>query len=216
MSIKLTSWDKKRQKFSNNEMSLVATLIIGDGHLTKSGRLVIAHGKQQKDYCEWKATKISEILGQNVTANPTRQCFQVQVSRKAWQDVWYKAYQNGRKNILGLLTYINNPIEAAAIWICDDGNVCPSINSKNGKCYSAAIQIFTFTELEESIEIANWFESKLGVRPNVHFRDRSKTNRKSAYILKFSAENSRKLFSIIKPYIPNIESMKYKFRYLEK
>ena len=204
---------KSKKVFENKELSFIASLILGDGCLTKTGRVVIAHGNKQQDYNEWKAKKLSGILDQEIKALPTRQCTQIQFQRKQLKYKYFSWYENNGKRITNILNDVNNPLEAIMIWICDDGNISPSI-AKNGKIYSSSIQIFTFTSLEESIEIADWFERTIDIRPNLLFRDRSKTNRKSAYIIKFSAQNSRKLFKLIKDYIPNIKSMNYKFRYM--
>lgn len=205
---------KSEQVFSSETLSFIAACIIGDGSVSDTGRLVIAHGLQQADYADWKAERLSKLIGQHIQALPTRQCKQIQFQRKFLQNKRYSWYRNGRKNINEILRDVTNALETIAIWICDDGNVCPSI-AKNGKCYSASIQIFTFTELEESVEIANWFEKHTGIRPKLHFLNREKTNRKSAYKLKFTAEDSRNLYKLIKSYIPVIPSMSHKFRYLE-
>lgn len=210
----MTSTEKRNQTFNDEDLGFLMSLLLGDGHLTEHGRIVIAHGAKQQDYCEWKANKISQIVKTNVKALPTRTCYQLQVSRKQLGTYKFKIYPNGKKSLPRILDYIKNPLEAIALWVCDDGNICPSITS-NKKCYSSSLQIFTFTELEESTQIANWFELHTGIRPNLLFRDRSKTGRKSAYILRFKAEDSRQLYKKIKSYIPNLPSMIYKFRYIE-
>lgn len=213
----MTHINKKKslEIYKDQDLSFIASVLIGDGCLSESGRLVIAHGNEQKDYCEWKAERLSSIFNQQIQALPTRQCTQIQVQRKQFKNLRYKWYMDNKKNILNILSNItNNYLEAITIWICDDGNVSPSINSKTKKVYSSSIQIFTFTELEESIAIADWFEKHINIRPYIHFKDRSKSNRKSAYILKFTASDTRALFKLIKEYIPNLPSMNYKFRYL--
>jgi hypothetical protein len=201
------------QPFNKDDMSFIMACLLGDGCLSDKGKLVIAHGNSQQDYNEWKANRLSKIFGQEIKALKTRQCTQIQVQRKCLKKIRQAIYPNNIKNVNEILKFISNPLEAIAIWIMDDGNVNPSIY-KSTTCYSAAIQIFTFTDLEDTIKIANWFEKQIGMRPNMLFMDRSKSNRKSAYKLKFNASDSRKLFNIIKEYIPNIPSMNYKFRYM--
>jgi hypothetical protein len=205
---------KSQVTFNKDELSFIMSLLLGDGSLAVSGRLVIAHGHSQKDYAEWKADKLSKITNQLIKANQSRQCYQLQFQRKTLKTLRYKVYPNNKKDIVSILGYIKNPLEAIAIWLCDDGNVNPSI-ATNGKCYSASLQLFTFTELEESIMIADWFEKHTGIRPKLIYMDRSKSNKKSAYKLKWSAEDSRQLYKTVKNYIPNIPSMNYKFRYIE-
>lgn len=197
----------------DEHLDFLLALIIGDGHLTHTGRLVIAHGKQQQDYCEWKANRLGLILNQETKAYPTRQCYQVQIQRKYFKEIHPLLYTEKRKNVVQLLSMVRNVLEFIAIWLMDDGNCCPSVNKK-GVVLSESLQIFTFTDLETSMFICEWFEKKIGIRPYTIFRDRSKTNRKSAYIIKFRANDSRKLFKMIYKYIPNIQSMNYKFRYL--
>lgn len=204
---------KRNFKFINEDLNFMLALLLGDGCLTSTGRLVVAHGKQQQDYCEWKAEKITQILNNLVTVRPTRQCVQLQFQRHDLCQYYYKIYINKKKRIMNILPFITNPLLAISLWLCDDGNVSPSIT--NNKCYSSAIQLFTFTDLEESLIIANWFEKHTNLRPNLIWMDRSKSNRLSAYKLRFTAPDSRKLFSLIKPYLPDIPSMQYKFRYLE-
>lgn len=212
----MTPLNKIKSSFSFNKenMNFLLSCLIGDGCLTNTGRFVVAHGLQQQDYCEWKADRFSKILDQEIKALPTRQCSQLQFQRKTLKTSYFKYYFESKKQIKTILKDITNPLEAIAIWICDDGNVNPSINKNYNKCYSASIQIFTFTDLEETIEILRWFEKTTGLTPKMIFMDRSKNNRKSAYKIKFTAADSRKLFEMIKEYIPNIPSMRYKFRYL--
>lgn len=205
---------KSQELFEGNALSFICACLIGDGSLAESGRLVIAHGNQQKDYCEWKAAKLSQVVGQTIKALPTRNCHQIQFQRKFLRDLRYKLYPNNKKSIINILPYVTNPLETVAIWICDDGNISPSIGGKQKKCYSAAIQIFTFTDEQESILIADWFERELGVRPKLTFMDRSKEGKKSAYKLKFTAQDSYKLFNMIYDYIPKIPSMEFKFRFI--
>lgn len=205
---------KSTWKPSDEELSFIMAMSLGDGSLTNTGRFVVAHGLKQKDYCEWKADRLSKILKQEIKALPSRHLVQTQVQRKVLKDYYFKVYPNRQKSLSTILSYTNNPEETVAIWICDDGNVSPSI-ARNGKCYSASFQIFTFCSLEDGQGIVSWFKSELDVEAKLHFRDRSKDNKKSAYIIKFSASESRKLYGKIKPYIPDIPSMKYKFRYIE-
>jgi hypothetical protein len=212
----MTPENKIKSSFSFNKENLnfLLSCLIGDGCLTRTGRFVVAHGLQQQDYCEWKAKRFSDILNQEIKALPTRQCTQLQFQRKTLKTSYLRYYIDSKKRIDCILKDISNPLEAIAIWVCDDGNVNPSINKTYNKCYSASIQIFTFTDLEETVQIVRWFEKHVGLKPNMMFMDRSKNNRKSAYKIKFSAADSRKLFEMIKNYIPNIPSMQYKFRYL--
>lgn len=205
---------KSKEVFNNQQLNFIAACLLGDGSLAKSGRLVISHGMQQADYIDWKAEIASQLFNQNIKATPTRNSKQMQFQRKFLKEIRYKMYPNNNKSIPGILQYITNPLEALVIWLCDDGNICPSINTKNNKCYSASIQIFTFTNLEDSKLIADWFEKHFKIRPNLIFMDRSKQGKKSAYKLKFSAQDSYKLFNIIKDFIPKVKSMEYKFRFI--
>lgn len=187
---------------------------MGDGCLNKDGQINIRHGFKQEDYLRWKSNLINNLYKFDTKVFKGKQCYQMQFKRKDLKTYYLKFYPNKIKSIPTLLNYIKDPKRALIIWLCDDGNVSPSINSKTKKCYSEAFQIFTFTDLEDTIMMCDWFEKNFGIRPKAHFRDRSKQNKKSAYILKFSALDTRKLFSLIKNDIPNIHSMNYKFRYL--
>lgn len=214
----MTPQNKIKSEFIFNEeqLHLIASLTIGDGCIYKGGRFLVRHGIKQTDYNNWKAEQLSKCFSVEIKALPTNKCTQIQFQRRSLKNFYYKVYNTeGKKIISELLRFSLNPAETAAIWIMDDGNCCPSLNSKTGKCYSSHLQIFTFTDLEETVLLADWFEKHFKLRPKLIFKDRSKSNRLSAYILKFSAEDSRKLYPLIKPYIPKIPSMIYKFRYIE-
>lgn len=205
---------KASKIFDKNEVDLIASLLLGDGCLTKNGVINIRHGHAQEEYLNWKTDLINLTCNMDTKMYVGKQCYQLQFKRKDLINYYFRFYPNDKKSVPSILKHIKNPLDAIVIWLCDDGNVSPSINQNNGKCYSSSFQIFTFTDLEDTILICDWWEQNIGIRPKAHFRDRSKQGKKSAYILKFSSEDTRKIFYLIKDKIPNIKCMNYKFRYL--
>lgn len=213
---------------NKDKRSLIFSLILGDGciHYTSaknklgqpsSGALTIDHGIEQADYQAWKAGLLGQVFKRTVNLRTGHKGKSVQVSVcskkfKAWRKF---CYPNGKKQIPSILKYINHPEMALAIWLMDDGYIEPSLDARYpDKCYGAVMRIFTCDQSPENQElIIQWFQKTFDVTPKVAF---SKKGDKQYPFLKFNTKDSQKLWGLLRTFILQFNSMKHKFRYIER
>lgn len=212
--------------------SLILSLVIGDGclhYLERNegnnkklyGSLTIGHGIAQADYMAWKANLLSEITGRKVKVRTTHNGKTVQISccMKRFR-VWRKfCYPNGKKDISRILPFITNPYMCIAIWLMDDGYVETSISKlANGKKknYSASLRIFTCDETIENHEyMIKWFKDNFGANLKIKYQNSKKEN-KSYPFLKINCQDSLNIWHVIRDFVLQFKSMRYKFRYIEE
>lgn len=208
--------------------SLLLCFAIGDGclHNVKNngrlyGYLTIDHGIGQADYQSWKAQMLSKLLDRNVKCRSGHKGKSVQVSvgfkrMRAWRKFIYK---DNKKDLTRLLPFIQHPEFAIMVWLMDDGYVEPSISTlKDGSKvnYGARFRIFTEDQtIEQNEVIIEWFKENLNVEPKIKLR-KDKRRNKSYPFLKFTQEDSLKIWEIIREKVLSIKSMQYKFRYIEE
>lgn len=217
---------------NRDKRSLVFSLALGDGCLhyiakKSTGGITIAHAENQADWISWKAKLLGQIFDREVSIRTMKKNefdgyksqnqYQVSVCNKKLR-VWRKfTYPNGVKSIPALLSYITTPELALAIWLADDGYIEPSLDRRYpDKCYGAVIRIFTCDQtMEQHEQIITWFQNTFGITPKVKFNKNSKKG-KSYPFLKFNTPDSLLLWEKIRDFLLQFESMKHKFRYMEK
>jgi hypothetical protein len=208
--------------------SMILSLVLGDGNLYNIknngklyGLLTIDHGVKQADYQAWKAQLLSSLLNKKVRVRPGHKGKSVQVQvcwkrMRAWKRFIYK---DKKKDLTRILPFITNPTFAVSVWLMDDGYVEPSFSKlKNGtkKNYGARFRIFTLDQnLEQHEKIVTWFEDSLGVTPKIKIMKDNRKN-KQYYFLKFTQEDSLKIWKDIREFVLQFKSMQYKFRYIEQ
>jgi len=210
--------------------SIVMSLLLGDGciHVDKRGYgyLKLCHGSKQRDYIQWKARLLSGMYDRDVKCLPCKdgRAYQIQLSNNRFK-AWYKfVYKNKMKDITLALRYIRHPELAIAIWLMDDGYVEPSISRlANGekRLYGARFRLFTCSFPDErQHEIISWLQDNLDINSKVHYQKRGKTSYvpegKPYPFLKFNSSDSLKLWVIIREFVLQFDSMKYKFRHIEE
>lgn len=212
-----------------DKRSLLLSLVLGDGCLSltspsKTGKrygiLAVQHGHKQADYAEWKAKLISTCLDRNITTNKHKKGPQVMTTHRRFK-AWKKfCYPDNKKNINKILPFIRHPEFAIAVWLMDDGYVEASIDKKYNKLYSASLRLFTCsTPVTEQEDIIIWFRDNFGVTPKIRFQKRGSSHYNKTGddfpFLKFTTEDSLKLWGLIREFVLSIPSMQYKFRYIE-
>lgn len=223
---------KKDKILSKTEKDLLYSIALGDGCVySPKDRsryyLSVGHGPQQKDYCEWKMNLLNDsgmfqremrLRKHNFRNTNGKICTQYRFMKGAYffKEIWEDYHAEDR--IERILNNIYSD-RALAIWFMDDGATERHLSKKKineGKeVYNRpAFHLCThcFTE-EENIKIAGWFEKRYQIRPRLGHDNRK--NVRYTY-LRFSAIDTEKIYRIIRPYVLQIESMKYKFRYVEE
>lgn len=202
-------------KLKSSELkSAIYAMILGDGSLYLAGkrsinyRLNIGHSTRQEEYLFWKK-KIVDQIGSVETkvyrykVNKKYDSVRISTnSRKYFTKIANKIYHNKVKKLdKKILKKIND--FGLAIWYMDDGST--QFRGSHVRC---TLHTQNFTEDENKL-IVEWFRKKYKIESKVQVEYKSKTN-KIYYRIEFNKKNSLILLNIIKPYIKNINCMKYK------
>ena len=183
------------------------------------GSITIDHGVGQADYQSWKAKLIGDILGRSVKVRTGHKGKSVQIAAswkrfKAWRKF---CYPNGKKSIPRILKYITHIELALGVLLMDDGYVESSISTlKDGtkKNYGARFRIFLCDQNEDQLgEIKKWFLNNFGIKLKTKYMKRKDKNYP---FLKMTQEDSLKVWKVIRDFVLQFDSMKYKFRYIEQ
>ena len=195
---------------TNDEISMIIALTLGDGHITPEGRYCVNHCESQKEYIEYKKQILDKIIGgKPITIHKTKNVVKGKeyhgytirkCNKKKLQPIRELLYtQDGHKkftrDILDKLT-----LEGIAIWYMDDGSLSAEKDS-NGKIHSYKLGIATYISKEENEVIQQYFDEMWGIHWNIH-KDGDK------YRIRMGTQEARKFIQLIKPYV--IPSMSYK------
>jgi len=210
---------------NKDKRSLLLSMVLGDGclHLTSTGygAFTADHGIQQSDYITWKAQIVGKIIGREIVLRQGHKGKSIQFSvcfkrARAWRKF---CYPGGKKDLTKILPFIRHPEFAVAVWLMDDGYVEPSISklaTGEKKNYGARFRIFTNSQAVEKHDyLIKWFQDNLQVEPKMKLVFEKKLN-KHAPFLKFSQEDSLKIWEKIRSVVLKFKSMQYKFRYIEQ
>lgn len=193
-------------------------MVLGDGtiNVTNGKReLCVAHGLQQRDYCEHKAARVRQILGGQFTVREyangpsgAYRCVKFCSSHAYWSTLRSLLYPNGRKTFtrraLDMLTD-----EGIALWYMDDGHARVWVNS-NGWVSSVSTDIATMCSKAECLVIAEYFREVHQIEWAIRCRKTSADDR--AFYLSCNTTNSREFANLVRPYI--IPSMLYKLSHV--
>jgi hypothetical protein len=201
-------WNSEIQKnplvlVSPEEHDLIIGSLLGDASIRqreKNSCFRFTHSMKQKDYAKFK----KEIL-KNFNLSEFREVQRrikhnfihaIDFSTKTHAVFNYYRklfYKDNKKIVTSEILNQLNP-RSLMFWICDDG----SYDNKQGYIVLCTNDY----SLEEHKLMKVFFKEKFGLEPTIGFRDHK------YYFLRFKQEDSRKLISIIKPFIH--ESMTYK------
>ena len=195
MSSELTKRDKQ---FLN-------ALAIGDGHIRERGNsfaICITHSEKQRDYLEFKAKRLSNILKREVNVrkfnNSGYEAYGIEVAIPYMKFVRKWLYRNGIKRLnISFLRRLSN--EAIAIWYMDDGSLIRK--KRNGKVHASELILSLYCTEKEANDCILFFKE----RYNVYF---SLKRNKGLFSIRCGTKNADRLLSKIEKYI--IPSMKYK------
>lgn len=208
----IKSWIPIKENISidQTQLSVIIGSLLGDGTMRIGKRAVNANfkteqGIEQKDYVFWKY----EFLKPLVFTEPKLSYRYKDTGEKYEKSWWFRTirhplltnlykvfytgngYKTGKKIIPEDINKLLNPL-VLSIWIMDDGSY------SKGKI---DISTYSFT-LQEIIKLQKSLMDIFKVSSN-YYKDRDK-----GYRMYFNATETKKVVSIIKPYV--IKSMMYK------
>lgn len=183
----------------------------GGGNFTKNSNytLKINHSKKQAEYLLWKRNIIDQVSHTNTKFNTYSNSVSLTTRALKYFTKLEKIFYTDRvkKITPKILSKIN--ILSLAIWFMDDGYM--SLN-KSGSVYGElCTDCFSY---DEHIELVKLFKTKfnmdVGIR-RLEYKS-GKNKGKVNYRIKFNKENCIKLTSLIRPYVEQVECMKYKLK----
>lgn len=193
-------------KFDKKSRTALLSVILGDGHLDKSGYVSILHCAAQRDYLEWKVKYLrsegvgcSDLVYKN---NNGFDAYRVYVNTTKWGKCLRKVlYKDGAKNIYNrkLLNRLS-PIHIA-IWYMDDGGL--SQKKRNGVVHANELMINTHTTRENNQILIDYFLEVWGVRF-------TQVLNRGHYRLRCGTKEARKFIDIVREYVSQVPSMAHK------
>lgn len=196
-------------------------LLLGDGSY-QNGWIRNVHTNKQKFYCEWlekifknyglsisskydyvKHTTFGDVLYSHVN---------IKVPKKFYFETENKCFDLNNKKIIS--DYVMNNINefGLLLWFLDDGHLHISFKNNKAKRFGYLnTQSFSY---EENQKIKEMFKKRFDIDLKIH-KDSSgfvKYKESVYYRLYFNAENFRKFFDLVRPYLKYIpKEFYYKF-----
>ena len=193
-------------KFNKSSRNALLSVILGDGHLTKSGAGEIKHCAAQKDYLLWKVTylrsvgvKCSDITYKN---NSGFDAYSTYINTTKWGKLLRRVlYKDGYKNIYSrkLLNRLS-PIHIA-IWYMDDGGL--SQKKRNGEVHANDLILNTHTTKDNNQVIIDYFLEVWGIRF-------TQVLNRGHYRLRCGTKEARRFLEIVREYVSQVPSMAHK------
>lgn len=175
---------------SHEQAEILVGCVLGDAYITKRGQIVIEQSSKQKEYLDWKFSKLAPLAYPGVSKverydkrynkNYTSYTFVLRQYFRPWREIFYK---EGRK----IFPNISLTPLSIAVWYMDDG------------CYGDAQCIFSLEGFnQESRNAVQKMFSVYGIQTILRANGK----------LLIRKQSERKFFSLIRPFI--ISCMKYK------
>lgn len=196
---------------SKNAKKLILNMTMGDGHIDNYGRFICLHSEKQREYLEWKynllkeeGVPLSDITYKDNGKYPSYY-FRTRTIHWLFSQRKY-IYDNGNK-VISKKGLINSLDELGlAIWYMDDGSLGLKKN-KEGIIHGAVITLNTYEKKSDNQVLIDFLFRKWNIKFN-------QVKNKGLYRLQCGTKEGRKLFDIIRPYINQIDCMKYKINLL--
>lgn len=218
----------RNTKFNKQSRNLLIAMLLGDGTICKNNNtghtfMKVHQGRKQKEFVEWKAKKFDEfgIPNSGVIEYETKTNF---THGEAWSNYVCRVkslpfvkvlrrviYKNGKKQFSRKLL---NRVDALglAIWYMDDG----SLNFKKHtlvdgtkKIHGLFLRISTCLPKDQAQVYIDWLKEEW----DVNFYMVHEGKKKDSYSLCCGTNEAIKFINIIKPYVDEVPSMRYKIVY---
>lgn len=205
-----------KTKFNKESRNLLIALLLGDGTISNNFVFKIAHCDKQKDYLEWKIRQLKDsgIRNNGIKSyiktkgfNAGVPVFYTQLNIVPFIKVLRRVVYKDKK-VIGNRKLLNRLDERGiAIWFMDDGHI--NIRKTNNKVHGFYIKISTCKPKEEVQVIIDYFKEVW----NINFYMFHEGKKKDSYSLCCGTKEGLKFIDIVKPYVLQVPSMKYKVQF---
>lgn len=200
-------------EYPKSKTGILVGILLGDGYISKDGRLEIGHSINQKEYLLYKKDRLKFLIYTSYRereVGENKQFIQCSIRSgasnylKLMRKIWYKP----NKQLSEKMIYKINE-EGLCYWYLDDGSLVFQRN-KEGKIDSRKgylnTQGFTY---KENLLLQKMLLEKFNIKTLIH-KDRN------YYRLYLNSVELKKLIKIIFPYCPPYMYYKICMRYGEK
>lgn len=205
-----------KTKITKESRNLLIGLLIGDGTISNNNVFKLAHSKEQKDYLEWKLKQLKDSGIKNnglktyISSkgyNKGKEVYYTQLNIipfiKVLRRVVYKPFKKlGNRKLLNRLS-----AREIAIWYMDDGHI--NYRKTKNKVHGFYIKIATCLPKEELQIIIDYFKEVW----NIHFYMFHEGKKENSYSLCCGTKEGIKFIDVVKPYVEQVPSMRYKIEY---
>lgn len=204
-----------KTKIRKESRNLLIGLLIGDGTISNNNVFKISHCKEQVEYLDWKIKQLKDAGLRNnglkwYTStkgyNTGKEVCYTQLSIipfiKVLRRVVYKPKKTFSRKLLNRLS-----AREIAIWYMDDGHI--NYKKRGGKVTGFYIKISTCLPKDQLQEIIDYFKDVW----NIKFYMFHEGKRVDSYSLCCGTKEGIKFIEIVKPYVEQVPSMKYKIEY---
>ena len=203
-------------KYSKKQISFIIGMWLGDGYIPQNyfkranSFLGCQHSKKQTEYLNYKKQKLKELgfkvselydVSNNYGELLRFECRNPELFNQLRAVLYPKGNKTVKRKWLNWLD-----AESLAIWFMDDGSY-----TKRGESAYASLHTNSFNKKEHDI-IIRYFKQVWKITPTLRIVKRK--DRNQSFFLTFNVEETKKLVSIIEPYV--INSMKYKVGFKSK
>ena len=216
----------KRTKFNKESRNLLIAMLLGDGTICKGVNtcyMKLHQGRKQKEYIEWKAKKLDEfgIPNGGVKEYFTKTKF---TKGEKWANYVCMIKANPFINVLRRVIYktngktftrkLLNRVSALglAIWYMDDGSLNfkkHTLSNGERKIHGLLLRISTCLPKDTAQVHIDWLREEW----NVNFYMIHEGKREDSYSLCCGTNEAIKFINIVKKYVEEVPSMKYKVEY---
>ena len=205
-----------KTKITKESRNLLIGLLIGDGTISNNNVFKLAHSKEQKDYLEWKLKQLKDSGIRNnglktyISSkgyNKGKEVYYTQLNIipfiKVLRRVVYKPFKKlGNRKLLNRLS-----AREIAIWYMDDGHI--NYRKTKNKVHGFYIKIATCLPKEELQIIIDYFKEVW----NIHFYMFHEGKKENSYSLCCGTKEGIKFIDLVKSYVEQVPSMRYKIEY---
>lgn len=200
-------------QFTKEAKARIMGIILGDGHISKHGEIVLKHSWKQLDYLLFKMNYLrglgismsdprTEIA--NLSNGKSYTCYSSKSkSMDVLKKLRKKMYPYGKKTIRSTIVENMNAFDLA-ILILDDGSVQQGSSSGVGKYNGIRIATECFDKNEHEI-LCKYLRYNFGLQPQINYK------KGNPYIY-FNLIDSVKIVQICKPSFVKIGQLSYKWR----
>lgn len=208
--------------FSEKEVTYsLYGLFLGDGHYN-NGWIHNKHTNKQRFYCEWlenifsryglKTSSKYDFISHTTFGDVLYSCVNIKVPKKFYFETQNKCFDDSGKKIISDYVLDNINEFGLLLWFLDDGQWHVSTKGTKTKRFGY-LNTHSFS-LEENEKIKDMFKNRFNIDLKIH-KDNSgfeKYKEATYYRLYFNAENFRKFFDLVRPYLKYIpKEFYYKF-----